>query len=328
MNGILRLRNSIETFVHNHLGVFGYICRLACSLLVLLIFRQAIGYNEILSSIWLVIGFSVAAAFIPIRFLLLVYIAYAAIQLTSLSIGIGLVAVAILLIMYIVYFRFEPGYAFAIVIMPALALIKLPILIPLVLAVTQPISAFFAVIFGTVSYYMIRYISINSAVFSGMTNVGETAKVGTFLRECFTGKEFLYTIVIILVVYLLAYYIKKINFSQSRGLAILGGAGFYAILTITANLVFQTLDTAKLLAILVGAVISAVVAMITVVMVMPLDYARTEYLEFEDEEYYYYVRAVPKVLMERESVTVTRINARRTVKSEAGEGEITSDSLE
>ncbi len=40
-----------------------------------------------------------------------------------------------------------------------------------------------------------------------------------------------------------------------------------------------------------------------------IDYTREETFEFEDEEYYYYVRAVPKVSVEEEEFNVTQITA-------------------
>ena len=39
-------------------------------------------------------------------------------------------------------------------------------------------------------------------------------------------------------------------------------------------------------------------------MFMNLDYARTERVQFEDDEYYYYVKAVPKKMVASEEKTV------------------------
>lgn len=39
-----------------------------------------------------------------------------------------------------------------------------------------------------------------------------------------------------------------------------------------------------------------------------IDYTRQETFEFEDEEYYYYVKAIPKISMEEEEINVTKIN--------------------
>ena len=46
-----------------------------------------------------------------------------------------------------------------------------------------------------------------------------------------------------------------------------------------------------------------------------LDYSRTERLQFEDDDYYYYVKAVPKISLVNENVKVKQINARKTRKT-------------
>ena len=42
-----------------------------------------------------------------------------------------------------------------------------------------------------------------------------------------------------------------------------------------------------------------------------VDYARSERLQFEDDEYYYYVKAIPKVSMTTPEKTVKKINERQ-----------------
>ena len=42
-----------------------------------------------------------------------------------------------------------------------------------------------------------------------------------------------------------------------------------------------------------------------------VDYARSERLQFEDDEYYYYVKAIPKVAMTTPEKTVKKINERQ-----------------
>ena len=58
----------------------------------------------------------------------------------------------------------------------------------------------------------------------------------------------------------------------------------------------------------IGAIIiSIVIALIVQFLYNVIDYTREETFEFEDEEYYYYVRAIPKVTVEEEEFNVTQI---------------------
>ena len=45
---------------------------------------------------------------------------------------------------------------------------------------------------------------------------------------------------------------------------------------------------------IVGNIISLLIAFILQFLFMNLDYARTERVQFEDDDYYYYVKAVPR----------------------------------
>ena len=55
---------------------------------------------------------------------------------------------------------------------------------------------------------------------------------------------------------------------------------------------------------IIGSVISGVIAMIIQFLFFNLDYSRTERLQFEDDDYYYYVKAVPKKMVAVREVTV------------------------
>ncbi len=129
-----------------------------------------------------------------------------------------------------------------------------------------------------------------------------------------TNKEMIFTIVCIVIMFIAAYYIKKIHINRSNIMAISVGAGIYLVLIIAAVLLFGTITYSKLSWYVIGTVISWIVAMIVSSLALPLDYNRTELLEFEDEEYKYYVRAVPKAQVARESVRVKRIYSRKREK--------------
>ena len=44
---------------------------------------------------------------------------------------------------------------------------------------------------------------------------------------------------------------------------------------------------------------------------LSVDYSRSENLQYEDDEYYYYVKAVPKIVVSTPEKTVKRINERQ-----------------
>ena len=72
------------------------------------------------------------------------------------------------------------------------------------------------------------------------------------------------------------------------------------------------LDTKiSILWLILGSIIAVLVAKVLEFFVFNVDYSRTERVQFEDDEYYYYVKAVPKVNVVPAAKTVKKINSSR-----------------
>ena len=54
--------------------------------------------------------------------------------------------------------------------------------------------------------------------------------------------------------------------------------------------------------------VSLLIAMIVEFFAFSVDYSRTEYTQFEDDEYYYYVKAVPKACVTTSERSIKKIN--------------------
>ena len=66
---------------------------------------------------------------------------------------------------------------------------------------------------------------------------------------------------------------------------------------------------------ILGNVATVIVGLILELLFFAVDYSRTESVQYEDDEYYYYVKAVPKIVVAAPEKTVKRIN-RRTENQE------------
>ena len=78
-------------------------------------------------------------------------------------------------------------------------------------------------------------------------------------------------------------------------LAIISGAVIQFVALLVVYLMMGL--TTKIIWLAVGTVIAVIVGFIMRFIFMNLDYARTENVQFEDDEYYYYVKAVPKKMI-------------------------------
>ncbi len=71
------------------------------------------------------------------------------------------------------------------------------------------------------------------------------------------------------------------------------GAAVTVVVSAAGNIVLST--NISYIEIILSAVLGAVTGLVLELLFFSVDYSRTENIQFEDDEYYYYVKAVPKV---------------------------------
>lgn len=323
MKFIIIIKNRLENIYKKFPRITGYAGRLVFSLCSLMLLRMNCGYNATLTNIWTVLVLCIFCSFTPLKLLSFILVVYTMIQMFSLSLGVGCVCAVILLTVYLIFFRFDKGYIYLMLLIPLCSMARLVLLVPLVLAAVGSLDAIAVVLFGYLLYYMIRYVNLNTAVISGMsaadeyTNI-EYTKMSYVIKGIFTDKDFLFTLIILTAVFLLVYYMRRLNLNQANNFAIAAGSGVYIILYIIGNMFAYTLTMQRLVSCVAGTIVSGLLAAFIVYADLPLDYTRIENFEFEDAEYHYYVRAVPKAVLRKESVRVKKINSRKEIS--AGKG--------
>ncbi len=311
MKNIVNIVNKIEEFYYAHKSIMSYVSRVVILFVSLVILREHAGYNTLLTNFLVIILISVLGAFAPFKFFLLVVLAYVTVQMFSISLAIGLVTVIVLAIMYLLFYRYSPEYGIVLILTPILFLIRLELVIPILLAVVAPTISSIAMLFGTVFFYLIKFVDVNAASLTQATGLSELEKGQMLLTGVFSNYEFLYMIITMFAVFMLVHFLKKISINYSSEIAIASGTGLFIILTIASELIFGTITTDNLLGFLIGGIVSGAIVYFMNMIKRPLDYTRTELIEFEDEEYQYYVRAVPKASYEKEIVNVKKINKRK-----------------
>ena len=66
----------------------------------------------------------------------------------------------------------------------------------------------------------------------------------------------------------------------------------------------------------IGTVLAVIIGYLLQILFFSVDYKRTEIVQYEDDEYYYYVKAVPKLVVVNEDLKVKRINAQKARKTD------------
>ena len=72
----------------------------------------------------------------------------------------------------------------------------------------------------------------------------------------------------------------------------------------------------EIVPLILGMIASAAIAAVYNFFIFSVDYTRTEYVQFEDDDYYYYVKAVPKMTVSTPDVKVQKISTRKRITRE------------
>ena len=227
----------------------------------------------------------------------------------------AIIAFVLFLVMFLLYFRFSPKDTLVVLLVPMCFLLKIPYVMPLAMGlIGTPVSAI-SIGCGVVVSYMINYIADSATVLSGMEMEDMATKFRFIIDGLLNNKEMLLTIITFAVTVILVYLVKRMPIKYAWTAAIVTGAVAEIIVLLAGDLVLET--NVSILGIILGTTVSALIAKVVEFFAFHVDYNRTEKVQFEDDEYYYYVKAVPKITVSTPYKTVKKINTPRKRSSQA-----------
>lgn len=239
----------------------------------------------------------------------------------ALSLEVFAISAVLILVMFLMYFRITPEYGYLLVATPLTFTIGVPYALPLVMGLTgTPVTAV-PVACGTVVYYLLRYMKNNTTLLSESESDTMKQKMTYLIEHVINNKEMLLMIAAFSLTIILVYGIRRLSMDYAWQAAIITGAITDFLVILVGGMMMQT--SIKLFALLLGSVAAVGVAAVLQFFLFNVDYSRTEYVQFEDDEYYYYVKAVPKITIAVSDKRVKKINTQKkshSVKKASGHG--------
>ena len=112
------------------------------------------------------------------------------------------------------------------------------------------------------------------------------------LSELVENRALMVSLLAFVFVTLIVWAIRKLHTTYSWEIAIAAGCVLYIVSGMCGEVLLQVRIDMPLL--LIGTAAAAGLAFVLEYFVYSVDYASTRYLEFQDDDYYYYIKAVPK----------------------------------
>ena len=230
-------------------------------------------------------------------------------QLWGISLEITLVMLVFVLAAGLLYYGFQPGDSYLLILTPMCFLFRIPYAIPLIAGLSGSAISVIPVSCGVFIYYALLYVKQNAGVLTNDLSQDEVQKFMQIIRSLMANKEMLIMIAAFVLSLVIVVIIRNLSVDYAWIIAIAGGTvtqlGVIFMGDITSTV------SVSVLGLLAGVLASMVVAAIYTFFVFAVDYSRTEYVQFEDDDYYYYVKAVPKLTVKTPDVKVQKINARK-----------------
>ena len=257
---------------------------------------------------------SVICAFLPGGFTLIVLSAFILIQLYVIAPEFALLVLCVMLLMYLLYFRFAPKTAYILIITAMFCWMKIPFVLPVAIGLCSSVAAVIPVSFGVIMYYIIRTASDYEAAISDDSLSESMKQISYLIESLLKNRQMLVLIIAAAVTIIVVYIIRRQKIDHSWKIAIIVGSITQFLILVVGQIALKS--DFNIVLIIIGTILGVAAAYICNIVFFALDYKRTEYVQYEDDEYYYYVKAVPKINVANADVRIKHINAKKTKKTD------------
>jgi hypothetical protein len=305
MTVLLEMKQKIKNFYGRFdtfiLPVFKFILALVYFLWI----NQNMGYMEQLNSMFVILILALICCILPgsvtvyAGWLLMIGHCYA------LGMEIAAFFVVLLLFMLLLFLRFCQGKNIVLAFAPLSFAFNMPVLLPIGCGLLGSAVSALPAGCGIILYYFVRLLKAQSASLMSADMV-PLDKVTLLADGMMNNWAMWINVIAVILVILLVYLIRTRSFDYAWRIAIVtGGIAYICVMLIGG--VYLSVQI-NLVPLILYTVIAVLLGLVLEFFVFGGDYTRIERLEYEDDEYYYYVKAVPKSSISTSERSIKKIN--------------------
>ena len=295
MTTLLEIKEQIRGFCSRYEIYLRPVVRSILALVTFMMIRSRLGYMTRINSMTLILVLSLSCALLPVNMIVVFAAVLVLLHLYSLSLAACAVCFLVMLVMFLLYFRFLPKKAYYAVLMPLAFAFHIPYVLPIAVGLLNenPVSIL-SMVCGGIIYYLLAGITANATGIAEMTEDDSIiTKFSDVLNQFVGNREMIAMLAILVLAALVVWFLRRLAVDHAWLIAISTGCLLQLVLSLICDLQLK-LGT-NMLSVVLGVVLSALVGLVLQFFFFNLDYTRTERVQFEDDEYYYYVKAVPKI---------------------------------
>lgn len=292
MTNLLVIREQLKKFYSNYEVYITPTWKFLLALLSFTLINSKMGYMSKIDNVAVVLVLALMCSFLPNNAVILFSALMILLHLYAAATECAIIAAAIFLLLFLLYFRFSPNDMLAVILTPICFALKIPYVVPLSMGLVGTPASAASVACGVITYYMLNYMNSSISTLAAMDADGAIQKFRYIVDGILDNKTMMVTIAAFTVTIIAVYLIRRLRVDHAWTIAMIVGCILNILCMLFGDLLFYT--NISIGGVIIGSVASVALAKVLQFFVFNVDYTRTEYVQFEDDEYYYYVKAVPK----------------------------------
>lgn len=282
------------------------VAKFLVSYFALWLLKENLGYMVTLNASSTMFGIALVCALLPYSLINFVIAGVLLAHIWVVSMEVAFILATLMMMIALLYFGIQPGTSCWFLFTPIAFALKIPYVIPLIAGLVGGVATVIPVSFGILVYYITAYVKTNAGVLANSASTDIAQKYQQVISVIFVNKEMLLMMAVCVVGLWIVRLFRKLPVDYAWLIAIGLGVMSQLAVIFAGEVVFEI--SVAIGTVISGLFISTLLAGGYHFLVFAVDYTRKEYLQFEDDEYVYYVKAVPKVVVSKPDVHVRKIN--------------------
>ncbi len=326
METLLELKDRLKKFYSRYEIYMVPVLKFLLAFVLFFVINKNIGFMERLDSLPVILILALLCSILSPNTTVLFAAVLTLLHLYALSKEVFLTGAVLFLLLALIYFRFAPKEGYLTALTPICFVFRIPYVMPLAEGLLFQPYAVFSVVCGTIVYYFLDGVKVNKAALgSAAEDDSATSKFTAAINQLIGNKEMYLVLAAFLLAMLLVYLIRRMSMDHAWTVAILVGILVEFSILFAGYMLLGI--NGKTMALIVGSTVSAVIAFALKFLFFHVDYVRTERVQFEDDEYYYYVKAVPKISVTQSKKQVKKFAGKASGQEHPKRERITREQL-
>lgn len=314
MEQLLEIRDRILSIYSQYEQYLSLAIRFVICLLCVICINGRIGYEESLTGTLPAVVIALICTVLPGTGAAVILALVIVVHLWALAMEAAVVGGCLLLILLLVYFRFMPEDTILLMLYPSCSAIGITYALPVAGGLLfGPTSGFTAAVGVIVDRFLKFVQSSETTLAAAGSDTEDIISCFQYLIDGILSDRLMQVeAAAVIIGAAVVYAVRRRSIPYAWIIASAAGAVTQMVVLLIGAILFDT-DLPILMTFL-GVLAAFAIGCVISFAAFNLDYSRTENTQFEDDEYYYYVKAVPKNTYARPKRTVKTISTNREVR--------------